>query len=252
MSTQLVDYSVFPRDYYSGSNAYIFFNNKMIDQLVALQFGLTENVVPIFGYASYTFDALARGSRIVTGSFRINFVENAYLYTVMDVISKEAFNTATLQSSIQYNLTADNIAHAVQHGTLSKLKEQINKNENLIWGTDTSGTIDKYRTPYFTNNTSDAIRKNGFDIVISYGNKQFHSGDIVNELPSTVTIINGVHLTGVSQAIQANGETIYEDYTFIAKDLNNTITQATINPTVPNIPSSGGSTGGGKVNLSLQ
>lgn len=223
MSTQLVDYSVFPRDYYSGSNAYIFFNNKMIDQLVALQFGLTENVVPIFGYTSYTFDALARGSRIVTGSFRINFVENAYLYTIMDLISKETFTPATLQSSIQQQLTAENIAHAVQHGTLTKLKEQINKNENIIWGTDATEVIDKYRTPYFMNNTSDTIRKNGFDLVISYGNQQFHSGEVVSELPSTVTVINGVHLTGVSQAIQATGETIYEDYTFIARDLNNTI-----------------------------
>jgi hypothetical protein len=217
------DYSVYPTEYFSGSDVYIFFNNKMIDQIISIQFNLNENIVPIYGYASYTHDAVARGTRIVHGSFRINFVENMYLYTLMEDISEEVYTPSTLKSSIANNLTAEDITHAIKHGNLSKIKDEINENEDRLWSSRTEDSINKYRTPYFTGNTSSKIKKEGFDIVISYGDEKFTEGYLLEEVPSTVKVINGVHLTGVNQVVQPTGEAIFEEYTFIAKDLDNTI-----------------------------
>lgn len=217
------DYSIYPTEYFSGSDVYIFFNNKMIDQIVSLQFNLNENIVPIYGYASYTYDAVARGTRIVQGSFRINFVENMYLYTLMEDISEEEFNPKTLKSSLANNLTAETITHAIKNGNLAKIKDEIDINEDRIWGSEETTPINKYRTPYFTNNTSNKIKKEGFDIVVSYGDEKFTQGYLLDEVPSTVKVINGVHLTGVNQVVQPTGEAIFEEYTFMAQDLDNTI-----------------------------
>lgn len=229
------DYNIYPTEYFSGSDVYIFFNNKMIYEIISLQFNISENIIPIHGYASYTYDAVARGSRIVTGSFRINFVESMYIYTLLGQMSDEAEGNidieprltnnreAIVENNLERNLTAEDISHAVENGKLSYLKDQINTNENRLWGSGESAPIIKYRTPHFTNNVSREFEKKGFDIILSYGDEQFSSGQVLDEIPSTVKVINGVHITGVSQVVQPTGEAIFEEYTFIAQDTDNTI-----------------------------
>ena len=220
----LADYQTYPRDFFTGSDTYILFNNKIVDQLIALQYNVQENIVPIYGYNSYTYDAVARGSRIVTGSFRINFVENMYLYTILELMSKdEEYSPQAVKTTLEQTLTAENISHLLKHGQISKIRDLINENEKRVWGEPGTEKIDKYRKPFFTSNVSDDIKKHGFDIIISFGDRQFHPGDKVDEIPSTVKVINGVQLTGVTQIIQPTGEPIYEEYTFIARDVDNTI-----------------------------
>lgn len=221
------EYNMVPREFFSGSDAYIFFNNMMIDQLIAIQFSLSENIIPIYGYASYTYDAVARGSRIVTGSFRINFIENMYLYSVMNEIAYQSkenyYSPAAIQTIIDRELNSEDIAQAVKYGNMDKIRSLIEKNEDRVWGKQGTNPIDKYRKPFFAANLDESTKRNGFDIVIAYGDPQFNAGEVIEELPSTVKVINGVHLTGVTQIVQPTGEAIFEEYTFIARDLDNTI-----------------------------
>lgn len=221
----LSNYKTFPRDFFSGSDVYIFFNNKLIDQIVGLQVSIQENIVPIYGYASYTYDAVARGSRIVTGSFRVNYIESMYLYTMMELINNEKFTPEEFKASASKTLTSEQISHAIKNGQFSKVRDMINQNEKRIWGEEGTTKINNFRKPYFASNVSNDIRKNGFDIVISFGDKNFIPETFNNrdDYPSTIETINGVQLTGVSKVIQPSGEAIYEEYTFIARDMNNTI-----------------------------
>ena len=49
--------------------------------------------MPIFGYNSYTFDDIAVGSRLVQGSFTINFTEANYLTRVLQTMTTIARKT---------------------------------------------------------------------------------------------------------------------------------------------------------------
>lgn len=83
-----LEYQYFPEEYFSGSDVTIYFGDTWIDEITGLEFTLHEPLKPIYGYASFTWDAISRGSRIVEGQFRIAFKEAGYLHTVLDHIAQ--------------------------------------------------------------------------------------------------------------------------------------------------------------------
>ena len=46
----------FNSSYYSGIEVSIYFDSTFIDDVVDIQYQMTEQVMPIFSYASYTYD----------------------------------------------------------------------------------------------------------------------------------------------------------------------------------------------------
>lgn len=70
--------------YYSSIDAEIYFGNQYIEDICDIQWQLNQNHLPIFGYNSYTYDALAVGSRLVQGSFSIRFTTPNYLFKVLE------------------------------------------------------------------------------------------------------------------------------------------------------------------------
>ena len=84
--------------YYSSLDADILFGGVFIDEVTNLNFAVQQNVMPIFGYNSYTFDDLAVGSRLVQGQFAINFTEANYLsriQSVMTAVSRQMYGDDT-------------------------------------------------------------------------------------------------------------------------------------------------------------
>lgn len=80
------------RRYYSSIDASIYFNGYEIDELVQIQWQTDQQTMPLFGYNSYVWDEVAKGSRMITGAFAINFVIPDYLTYVMNkAITDEAF-----------------------------------------------------------------------------------------------------------------------------------------------------------------
>ncbi len=82
------EYQLFPEEYFSAADCTIYFGDTWIDDLTAIQIELTEKILPVYGYASKTFDYTLRGQRIVQGAFRIAFREAGYLFTVLDHIGQ--------------------------------------------------------------------------------------------------------------------------------------------------------------------
>lgn len=80
------EYQLFPESYFSGHDVVMYFGDIWVDDITGLQFGLTEQVMPLYGYNSYTYDAALRGNRIVQGQFRIAFREAGYLYRIFEHI----------------------------------------------------------------------------------------------------------------------------------------------------------------------
>ena len=66
--------NLFLEEYYSGTDTKVYLNttndeNKL--EISYISFSVNEQLKPIYGYASRTFDDMAVGSRIVTGIFKV-------------------------------------------------------------------------------------------------------------------------------------------------------------------------------------
>lgn len=85
---QQVEYQQFPEEFFSGADVVIYFGDVWLADITSLQFTLIEPVRPIYGYASYTWDAVKRGTRLIQGRFSIAFREAGYLYRVLDHIGQ--------------------------------------------------------------------------------------------------------------------------------------------------------------------
>lgn len=81
---QQIEYQQFPEEFFSGADVVIYFGDVWLADITGLQFELAEHVRPVYGYASYTWDVVKRGVRLINGQFRIAFTEAGYLYRVLD------------------------------------------------------------------------------------------------------------------------------------------------------------------------
>lgn len=83
------EYQYFPEDYFSGADITIYFGDIFVDDITGLEFSLQERVQPVYGYNSYTYDSVARGQRLIQGSFTIAFREAGYIYRILEHIGLE-------------------------------------------------------------------------------------------------------------------------------------------------------------------
>lgn len=187
--------------YFSGIDAEIYFDDIYIDEVVSIDFQVQQGAMPLFGYNSYVFDDVAVGSRMVQGSFAINFTKASYLYEVLQTL-------VGLQASSTKNVPTE--------------EDDITFNNIIKENPGTNGSN-------LTINSHLPLWGKSFDIVVSYG-------DAKQDNPiqgSSMLILENAILTSCSQQLSMSGEPIYENYTFLARDIkfppsltNKTTTQA--------------------------
>lgn len=217
--------------YYSGTDIRIYLGDMWVDEIVEIGFDLQEQVAPIYGYASYTFDKVARGSRIVQGSFAVNFKEAGYLQTILNSLSsKQAGENPSWFNLSNFNGSPGVAAHkntSVEH-IIENFQGLADDYENAIWGeqSNSSTIIESRRKDSFfygvqENENNKALRDHGFNIFLTFGNTYDPSRGSNNF--QTAQSIVGVQLTGVSTRIDPSGNPVLEVYSFIAKDLSNNV-----------------------------
>lgn len=230
-SDNRVEYQVFSSEYFSAADVKLYFGDIWVDEVTTLNFQLQEEVMPIYGYNSYTFDAAARGKRLVQGSFGLNFTSVGYLQEI--VSNANAIYYALEQGEKKGIISPAHYEKMKLSDILTKLGKQsfndvADEYEAAIWGTaaDNSEQLSYANRPYFRQDQM------GFDIRIQYGAVSEATGYVdgrfyqkVNEeAPNiTVDVLNGVQLTGmIKQGIgtEAAGAPIMEHYSFIARDFN--------------------------------
>ena len=70
--------------YYSGAQTAIFIGPTLIDEVTSISYSVSQSRMPLYGYASTLFDAMAEGQVIVQGQFTINFTESGYLWLALN------------------------------------------------------------------------------------------------------------------------------------------------------------------------
>lgn len=233
-----VNYERFPSEYFSGSDIRIYFEDVLIDEVTDLTFTMQEKVLPIFGYNSYTYDAIARGSRIIQGSFAINFKDVDYLRGAVesilnekDDISNWEDNYPRTETNINENFNenkdyANKLHQYAERGWTTQFDRLAQELENEIWNNAQEiRNQPANNEPYFK---GPQVSDGGisFDISIAYGaykrptpnNIESNYYQQIN--PGTIKTIHNVQLTGVRQLIDGSGQPIKEQYTFLARDLD--------------------------------
>lgn len=230
----------FYANYFSGTDIRIYFGDLWIDEIVEINYTLQEQVAPIYGYASYTWDKVARGNRLVQGTFVINFKEAGYLQTVLNSLSsemsqeKEWFSENEFKTGVSYKAEGESMFTAQKdvpvEYVINNFKALADQFEDSLWGKKSdfqTFTKDRWKESFFygANNNKNAkpLKDHGFNILLTYGNESDPSRK--DNLSTSQTIV-GVQLTGVSQRVDPSGNPIQEVYSFIAKDISGNITQA--------------------------
>lgn len=90
--------------YFTMTQARLYIGRVFIDELNGIQFALQNNKIPIYGYASRDFDAIAQGKSLVQGQFTINFISEGYLYvTLKDYLTNVGNDSTQISATQQSN-----------------------------------------------------------------------------------------------------------------------------------------------------
>jgi hypothetical protein len=188
-------------------------------------------VAPIYGYASYTADKVARGNRFVQGQFSINFKEAGYLQTILNSLSSKQSG----QNPSWFNLGNFNGVNGVtaQHNhsveyIIENFQTLADDYENALWGKESQSSSfveNRSKDTFFygtlDNANNKTLRDHGFNIFITYGNTVDPSRGKASF--NTAQSIMNVQLTGMSTRIDPSGNNVLEVYSFIAKDLSSNV-----------------------------
>lgn len=241
--------------YYSGANVKVYFGDVWVEELASIQYSIEEQVAPVYGFNSYMFDKIARGTRLVSGAFIVNHTESGYIETILERIAKSIDKE---QRNLISNKNLENLIGDVQEHNSNRTIENLLKidgqenYENYIeglkssfWGSGKasqntiyrSGEGREYQPNYYADsegsNSKNILKQHGFNILLDFSPsanvKDFRQCllDMKKEgsLSQTFRSIIGVHLTGENQIIAPNGQPIQTQYNFIARDIDGDVSQ---------------------------
>lgn len=175
-------YYPYSTKYYSGIDGEIYIGNKYVDEIYSIDYNITQENMPIFGYNSYLYDEMAVGSRIVSGSFIINFTETNYLGKVLNAIQKRKIIAGSDSKLNEYNHKEPYIDDSMNQSVVAS--------KSPIWDQQ-------------------------FEILVALGEKEKRFEWQKDHLE----IIEGVQLTGRSTRLDAAGNPVQEVYSFVARDI---------------------------------
>lgn len=176
--------SAFLKRYYSNIDAEIYVNGKWAEDISSIQWDISQQITPLYGYNSYIFDDVAQGSRLINGSFTIAFTRPRIIEEFLNEYTalKEGSSTASFEDT---------------QSSLNTVKVKLNENGKKIT----------------SNNPHQPIWAQGnFDIDIVCGEYETAGGEAVH------IILKNCYITGCRSMRNKDGGVAEELYSFIARD----------------------------------
>ena len=245
--------NIFLEEFFTGTDTKIYLDGKECDFIAALSYSLQERVHPLYGYASFTFDSVATGTRIINGSIAVpvkNYdtliqkftdgekgnhevlqVANAYLpenewidkpyWVEYEEEQREEAQANVSKPKAKRVLVREKVEEDKETYKEEELKptvkpeyeeEYINPRE-IICKKPKGGC---YSDPYFRNSYSEDMFLHDFiQGKLKYNHKDF----LIKMNGISRKLIKGVVFTGSEITYSSNDEPIYENLTFIARDV---------------------------------
>jgi hypothetical protein len=89
--TSTVETTFGTRRYFSSLDTEVYFGAQQVDEIVAIDFTISEPKLPIYGYNSFYPNRIVNGRRTVQGTFAINFTHTMYLLNILRDIDDSIF-----------------------------------------------------------------------------------------------------------------------------------------------------------------
>jgi len=132
-------------DTYSGAQVSVYIDDIWVDDVVSIQFTITEGKAPVYGYNSKYYDVVAGGNRIIQGQLAIAYTEEGYLTTILNkrhgsLKNKNTFTSGNpMATSAQAEATGSNAvplwtsaASGVDNKKLVDVRNALKKNKDLL------------------------------------------------------------------------------------------------------------------------
>lgn len=91
------DHNIYTEEFLGGADTFIYINGERYNDISAIQYSVREQLKPVYGYSSRTYDDIISGVRIVQGVIKVpvrNTLYNEYLTFVPESESKQKVSTA--------------------------------------------------------------------------------------------------------------------------------------------------------------
>lgn len=143
--------NLFLEEYYSGTDVKVMLDGNEQSEISYIQYSVNEQLKPIYGYSSRTFDDVAVGSRIVTGVLKMpiknpegqasyDTVIGDYLTTLEKIDNKNQLEQKK-KDNTDYTNNVSSKANSKQYSSNEKFEYQ-NKLISLGYTASTSGAED--------------------------------------------------------------------------------------------------------------
>ena len=171
--------STYYKKYYSMIDTEIYFGDEYVEDAHDIQWQISQQVMPLYGFNSYLIDEYAKGNRIITGSFTINFCgANEF-----DNLLKTASQAKEFPQS--YTISNESSSNVKEHKNSGEKIDEPDKKP--MWDVD-------------------------FDIDIICMNDK-RGGSPVH------IVLQNAAISACGQASQATGGVMQQRYTFYARDI---------------------------------
>ena len=219
----------FASSYYSGLDIRVYLGDVCLTDVVGLAFEIRENVTPLYGYASYRYDRVARGVRIIQGQFTINFRKPYWLI-------HEALKASRLEAAAKTPSSESRKVTPIEHSeSYADILRWVEQQRTKFWrsgeGRDMPSSSRLGRDEESPLWNTGGIR---YDLRIRYGDPTLRREQVLVTLaedesamllgrdgPGVTTmteVISDVQITGVSRAFDDSGRNLLEAYSFLARD----------------------------------
>ncbi len=208
--------------------------------IYAFGYQIQQEKTPIYGAFSYTYDAMLRGTRIISGAFSLVVTEPQLL---MYQIAKSAgirARTSQAQSTGAYSIRLlDGDEANIERYWKRTYDNNKTANENHLFSIHPPfNFLIKYgiqETSLYSNNPNlrvDEIKKDfaSNSAMFTNTNERLVQNDNITKMPSKILLEN-IELTSKSVEFDSSGDPILETYTFLARD-----ERIVANPDTMNVP----------------
>jgi DNA repair exonuclease SbcCD ATPase subunit len=136
ISTQksINDYFLSDTNYVSAGDGEIYIGNILLDECYDIQYSYKEMKEPVYGYRSKYYSSVIPGTVLITGQFTINYIHDAYLYTLLtaqnEIPDTILSNAVSNQPMLQTGIKNKNLLQ--QYNYLRKKIDEENTNINTL------------------------------------------------------------------------------------------------------------------------
>jgi len=201
--------SMYGFEYFCGANVVVSIEGLPLLEAAGLQYQVDDTKIPIYGYSSRHYDAVAAGQVIVRGTLLINYIHQDYLFrAVQRGLGQTLSETPVDPAPIGANGQLTDFAALSQHDAAAAAFIEDMKLQ--YWASETLANPGRHLN--LTRNPHDL--HGGINIAATFG-----AQDAMRPAGKTGLLLVDVHFTGRSSVIKIDEEVIVEAYPFFARDV---------------------------------